>query len=71
MSVSENIRRFREENGISQAELARRVSVTQAMICQIERGTKLPSLVLGALIAQELGCEMEDLLETQPPILRG
>lgn len=64
MSVSENIRRFREEKGISQAELARQVGVTQAMICQIERGTKIPSLPLGAEIAQALGREVANLLET-------
>lgn len=62
VSVSENIRRLREEKGLSQAELARMVGVSAAMICQIERGTKAPSLQLGALIAAALGCELGQLV---------
>lgn len=48
---------------MKQAELAREVQASQAMICQIERGTKLPSLPLGAAIAAALGCSAEDLLQ--------
>lgn len=32
------------------------------MLCQIERGTKVPSLPLGKEIADALGCGVEDLL---------
>ena len=36
--------------------------VTQAMLCQVERGTKNPSLQLGAEIAKILDCSLESLL---------
>ena len=39
MSVGENIRRIRIAKDIQQIDLAEKAYVTQAMICQIERGT--------------------------------
>lgn len=62
MSVGDNIRRIREEKGLTAAHIARQTRVTPQMICQIERGTRSPSLQLGAEIARVLGCTMEDLL---------
>ncbi|MCM1219403.1 MAG: helix-turn-helix domain-containing protein [Lachnospiraceae bacterium] len=62
MNVGENIRRTREEAGLTQAYVAEHAGVTQAMLCQIERGTKNPSLQLGAEIAKVLNCSLESLL---------
>lgn len=42
MSIGTNIRRIREEKGISQVSLAEQAGISQAMLCQIERGTKKP-----------------------------
>lgn len=64
MSVGENIRRIREEKGMRQVELAKKVQITQSMLCQIERGTKNPSLQIGREIAQILGCDIEELFQT-------
>lgn len=63
MSVGENIRRLREERGFSQVFLAQEVGITQAMLCQVERGTKNPSLQIGCRIAVILGCRVEDLMK--------
>lgn len=63
MSVGENIRRTRLEQGMTQAYVAEQAGITQAMLCQIERGTKNPSLQVGKEIADILGCKMEELLE--------
>lgn len=63
MSVGKNIRRIREEMELSQGDVATRAGVTQAMLCQIERGTKNPSLQLGAELAKVLGCSLESLLK--------
>lgn len=63
MNISGNIRRKREEAGVTQAELATKVGVTQSMLCQIERGTKACSMPLGAEIARALGCKIEDILD--------
>ncbi|UNI72466.1 MAG: HTH XRE protein [Chaetfec virus UA24_244] len=61
MSVGANIRRIREEKGIQQGALAETVGVAQAFICQVERGTKNPSLQVSVEIAKALHCKLEDL----------
>ena len=62
MSVGENIRNARQKAGLTQAYLAELAGVTQAMLCQIERGTKNPSIQLGAEIAKILNCSLDSLL---------
>ena len=62
MSVGANIKRQRLARGMTQKELAAQVRVDQSMICQIERGTKTPSLPLGKEIADCLGVSVEELL---------
>ncbi len=61
MGVGEIIRIRRERLGITQADLSRDVGITQAMLCQIERGTKNPSLQVGREIARCLRCSMDEL----------
>ena len=63
MSVGENIRRTREAARLTQVDVAEQAGVTPAMICQIERGTRNPSLQLGAEIAKILNCSLESLLQ--------
>ena len=63
MTLGENIRRKRLEALLSQEELGLKVGVRQEMICQIEKGTKLPSLPLGNAIAEVLGCTVDELLK--------
>lgn len=63
MNVGASIRSIREKKGMSQVELAEKVNVTQSMLCQIERGTKTPSLPLSAEIAAALGCTLNDIVE--------
>lgn len=63
MSIGENIKEKRLSCSMTQKELAEKVNVDQSMICQIERGTKTPSLPLGKEIADALGCELNNLLE--------
>ena len=63
MNVGATIRRMREEKGITQAWLAEHSGISQAMLCQIERGTKNPSLQISAEIARLLNCQLDDLLK--------
>lgn len=62
MNIGYNIKRLREEKGITQKELSERVFITQSMLCQIELGRKNPSLQVGLDIAKALGCEVEDFM---------
>lgn len=62
MSIGENIKALRANRNMSQAELSEAINVSQSMLCQIERGTKVPSLPLSKEISDALGCHIEDLL---------
>ncbi len=62
MSIGENIRNKRKDLNMSQNDLASAVGVSVPMICQIERGTKSVTLMLGAEIAKILQCDLNDLV---------
>lgn len=63
MNIGASIRHIREKKGMSQAELAEKVNVSQSMLCQIERGTKSPSLALSIEIVSVLGCTLNEIVE--------
>ena len=63
MSIGENIRQRRVECGMQMIELAEKVGVSHSMICQVERGSKMPNMALGKQIAEVLECKMEDLMK--------
>lgn len=62
MGFSENLRKAREENEISQAELAEKLGISQTAIYSYEKGSKVPNVVLGCLIAEKLGLTCEELV---------
>ena len=58
------LRRLRTAKGWRQVDLAKKARVTQALISQLEAGTKpTPSAVHILRIAKALGVTVEDLLE--------
>lgn len=61
MSIGESIKKLRIEQSMTQEELAKHVHIAQSMVAQIERGTKIPSMLLGKEIAAALGCKVEEL----------
>lgn len=63
MSIGENIKSRRNAMGMSQSELASAIGVSVPMICQIERGTKSPTLRLSVDIAKVLKCDLNDLVK--------
>lgn len=62
MNLGASIKAIRKSKGVSQVELAEKIGVSQAMLCQIERGTKSLSLPLGVDIAKALGCTIDDIV---------
>ncbi len=62
MSVGNNISRMRTARGLSQAELADLVGITQSMVAQIERGSKVPTVVLAVDIARALNGTINDIV---------
>ncbi len=63
--ISENLKRIREEKGLSQMQLARMVGISQGMIAQVERGSKTLTLPTAKAIVDKLGCTLDDLLDDQ------
>lgn len=62
MSFSDNVKRLREQKGLSQLELAEMVDVTQPMIAQYEKGLKIPTIITGVRLAKCLGTTCEELI---------
>lgn len=54
MNVGRTIRQLRRAVGLSQRELAERVSVERTYLTQVESGTKTPGIVLIKNVAKEL-----------------
>lgn len=65
MSVGENIKARRMALGMTQESLANAVGLGRSMIAQIERGSKVPNIMLGKDIARVLQCGMEDLVSAK------
>lgn len=66
MSIGENIKTQRQSLGMTQEDLASAIGIGRSMVAQIERGSKIPNMMLGRDIARVLGCEMGELLERKP-----
>lgn len=54
---------LRDEQGLSQAELAERVGVTRQTINSIERERYDPSLELAFALAEQFDCAIEELFD--------
>ncbi len=63
MAFAENLKRMREEKGMTQAELAKCVGIAQPMIAQYERYMKIPTITVGVSLAKALGTTCEKLME--------
>lgn len=61
MSIGECIKEKRVAFGYSQERLAKIIGIGQPMMAQIERGSKVPNMLLGKSIAEALECKIEDL----------
>ncbi|MDL2205353.1 helix-turn-helix domain-containing protein [Eubacteriales bacterium OttesenSCG-928-N13] len=62
MSLGRNIRRIRRAQDITQMELAQSLSISQSLLCQIERGTKNATVELAIDIAGALGVSITELI---------
>jgi putative transcriptional regulator len=55
----------RAERGLSQTELARMAGVTRQTISSIETGQYVPSTLLAFVLAQRLGCRVDEIFSLQ------
>ena len=58
--ISENLKRIREAKGMSQSELSRASGISQSMIAQLERGTKVLTFITAKILVDALGCRLDD-----------
>lgn len=63
--IAERVREQRSERGWSQPELARRASLSNAMVSMVERGERTPSLEALAALAAALELDPGSLLSAE------
>ncbi|MEU8136344.1 helix-turn-helix domain-containing protein [Streptodolium elevatio] len=57
-----NVRRRREEAGLTLEQLSTQSSVSRAMLSKVERGEKSPTIGVASKIAHALGASLSDLI---------
>ncbi len=65
MDLGSNIRTWRQRQGLTLEELAERTGVSRAMLSDIERGVKNPTIRVVVQIAEGFGCTVSQLLGEQ------
>lgn len=63
MSIGENIKRLREQHGITMQELADYAAVAPPQIAKYEAGITCPNAVSAVMIAEKLGTTVEYLVK--------
>ena len=59
--ISTQLYECRQPIGLSQAELARRVGISNVHLCQVEKGREIPSVELICRLLDEIRLEAEQL----------
>ena len=61
--IGQNIRRIREEKGMSQGDIYRKLDMDRAYVSRVESGLTNPTVDTLAKIAWALGVGVEDLIK--------
>jgi transcriptional regulator with XRE-family HTH domain len=65
-ALAENVRRLREAQELTQAELAARAGLPRATLSLLESGSANPTLSVVLRVSKALDVRLEELLETRP-----
>src|SRR5690242_19646855 len=68
MELGANIHTLRTDQGLTLEALAEKSGVSRAMLSDVERGAKSPTIRIVAQIAQALDCTVSHLLGEPPPV---
>lgn len=63
MAISDNIKKLRENKGISMAELAECADIAAPQIAKYESGMTVPNAITAVAIAERLGTTVENLVK--------
>ena len=63
--IANRVKEYRQEQGLTQDELARAVGVSRQSINAIERGRYVPSLSLALKFARLFACPTDDLFRLE------
>ena len=62
MALGDNIRRLREERGMTQQQMADKLYVSRQTVCRWENGSRCPDLITAKKIATEFGVSLDALI---------
>lgn len=62
MALSDNIRKLREENGMTQQQLAEQLYVSRQTVCRWENGSRTPDLDMAERIAEIFHVSVDELI---------
>lgn len=68
MVIGKNIRKLREQNHMTQQQLADKICVTRPFITAIENDKKSPTVQNLVNIADVLGCTLDDLVKKKSAV---
>lgn len=61
MKLGESVKKLRDENHMTQENLAKEVGITTSMIGHIETGMKIPSLAVVLKLAEVLNSTVDEM----------
>lgn len=65
MALSDNIKKLREEQNLTQQQLADKLYVSRQTVCRWENGSRCPDLITAKKLALELNVSMDDLISDE------
>lgn len=65
MALNENIRKLREENNLTQQQLADKLYVSRQTVCRWESGSRCPDLITAKKLAVEFQVSLDDLISDE------
>lgn len=65
MAWYKNIKRLREENNLTQQQLADRLYVSRQTVCRWESGSRCPDIDMARSLAKEFGISLDELLSEE------
>ena len=68
MGIAENIKALREKHGLSQAEFAKLIGVSDKAVSTWEKGTRIPRMGVIQKMADMYGLQKTDIIEDKQPL---